>query len=122
MNMKIVLAIVCTCAFFGNTFALTTIGVPSCLDWNETRRQSEYGKNSDAEVTVLIAELSNQSFVMGYVNAFAVHLSLSQGIDILKTVTKESVLNFIDEECKKKPTQDVSVPAFTFVLKRMTAK
>jgi hypothetical protein len=118
---KIPFFICCTCLAF-NSAAFTTLGVPSCIDWNSTRQKSNFGKNLNADFQSLIAELSNQSFVIGYMNAFATHLSLSQNVDILKSITKEKILEMVDVECQSKPNQTVADSSLIVVLKRLAGK
>ena len=122
MRKNIILMAVWLACYTSNTFAFTTLGVPTCSEWNETRAKTNYGKNLNVDMQVLVAELSNQSFVIGYINAYATHFSLSQNSDILKSTTKEKILEMIDDECGKNPNQDVGLSSFRAAMKRLIGK
>lgn len=105
-----------------DSFAFTSLGVPTCSEWNEIRAKTDYGKNLNTDMQFLIAELSNQSFVIGYMNAYATHFSLSQNSDILKATTKEKILEMVDDECRRNPSQDVGLSSFRVAMKRLIGK
>lgn len=105
-----------------NTFAFTTLGIPTSTEWNGTRAKTDNGKNLNADMQLLTAELFKISFVIGYMNAYATHFSLSQNSDVLKSTTKEKLLEMVDGECRKNATQDVGLSSFRVVMKRLVGK
>lgn len=122
MRQNIILIALLAACHTPSIFAFTTLGVPTCSEWNETRAKTDNGKNLNADMQLLIAELSNQSFVIGYINAYATHISLSQNSDILKSTTKEKILEMVDDECRKNPSQDVGLSSFRVAMKRLIGK
>lgn len=95
-----------------NANAFSSLGVPNCLEWNEIRLKTNYGENRIANLEDSIKNLQFQSFVIGYVNAYATHFALTQKVDILKNRKPEEIMGLVDEGCQKQPSGDLGLVTF----------
>ena len=118
---KVILFIFITFGLNSNTYAFSTMGVPQCTEWNKARVATNSGKNLDANFDYILKEFSFESYVLGYLNAYATHLSLSQNADILKGKSKEQLMELVDVECQKDPSLDLSLSSFMVSLKLLAS-
>lgn len=87
----------------------TRIGEPSCGAWVKGIEESA------TENSVSAAELSNLSWLMGYVSG---RNSLSH-LDVLENTDGESILLYITNYCKERPLDSLAAPANTLFLELM---
>jgi hypothetical protein len=81
-------------------FSVTLRAAPSCKTWVNGRRESQVSPDSGG-----ISSLTSEFWLLGYLSG--INSARHEGLDRLKRINSETILDWMDRYCKENPDKYV---------------